>query len=82
MTLSFTARFRGRDLTSTPERHWIELFNDLIMVAMLSNLSHVFELGGRGVDRWHSMAIMAFLANVDQMGLYGSRVPRIALLKW
>eukprot|EP00913_Durusdinium_trenchii_P019163 g18009.t1 len=27
--------------------HWIELFNDLIMVAMLSNLSHTFEVGGQ-----------------------------------
>ncbi|CAE7843400.1 unnamed protein product [Symbiodinium microadriaticum] len=38
--------------------HWIELFNDLIMVAMLSNLSHIFEIGGNTVTNHVSMIVL------------------------
>ena len=42
--------------------HWIELFNDLIMVAMLSNLSHMFEVGGQRVANFGLSIILWCLA--------------------
>lgn len=42
--------------------HWIELFNDLIMVAMLSNLAHTFEVGGQSVTNFALSVILWTLA--------------------
>mmetsp|Transcript_8045 Transcript_8045/g.18796 ORF Transcript_8045/g.18796 Transcript_8045/m.18796 type:complete len:514 (-) Transcript_8045:56-1597(-) len=46
--------------------HWIELFNDLVMVAMLSNLSHLFEAGGRKVTN-HAMITALWVIMLQSM---------------
>ncbi|CAJ1359953.1 unnamed protein product [Effrenium voratum] len=46
--------------------HWIELFNDLIMVAMLSNLSHLFEVGGWSVVN-HAFTIVLWFLTLQSL---------------